>query len=183
MKTSQETIQEPSSTSHWTTEEWKRSRARCTYSRWLYHLGKGESSLFSLAPSHCKSNEPANRGQRRQAPTRCHDLTNHLRIQPATPPTPVVLLPHHRPNSTTGGSTPILLFRGCRSNASGNVFASFFSRQTFLSFRDEFKNRITPLDMLSFQICWRSPRVRWVRLLLSLLLFVSVIKFDCFFFF
>lgn len=152
MKTSQETIQEPSSTSHWTTEEWKRSRARCTYSRWLYHLGKGESSLFSLAPSHCKSNEPANRGQRRQAPTRCHDLTNHLRIQPATPPSPVVLLPHHRPNSTTGGSTPILLFRGCRSNASGNVFASFFSRQTFLSFRDEFKNRITPLDMLSFQI-------------------------------
>lgn len=66
-------------------------------------------------------------GQRRQAPTRCHDLTNHLRIQPSCTPTPVVLLPlsHHRPNSA---DPPILLFRGCRwnrSNASGNVFTGF----------------------------------------------------------
>lgn len=82
-----ETIRELFSSSCRTSsfEKWKHegSRARCTYSRWLYHVGKGESSLFSLAPSHCKSNEPANRGQRRQAPTRCHDLTNHLRIQPS----------------------------------------------------------------------------------------------------
>lgn len=61
--------------------------------------------------------------------------------------------------------------------------------QAFSLVRRFFLSEMNLRIELRLWICFRSKfvvdcsRVRWVRLLLSLLLFVSVIKFDCFFFF